>query len=220
MQEASQIYSDNNLQQRQQNSRTVRCNYRSNQTENTNRSNSHNHADDFIGNLSQTIDGVLQSVSFFTDNSNTGTNEERENDDLQHVSFNHSFQRISRENVNDNLGNRRCSFSSNFSSISSHMQTNTRLHDSTDCQTDNDSKSSSYQIVRYGFNTDTAYLLISPRLVTPITRLENTSGTITILIMFMKIVPRGPIQVLAKPAPSAPSSRPAIIPSARPIKIL
>ena len=158
MQDAGQIYSDNNLQQRQQYGRTVRCNYRSNQTENTNRSNSHDHADDFVGNLSQTIDGVFQSVSFFTDNSNTGTNEERENDDLQHVGFNHSFQRVSRENVNDNLGNRRCSFSSNFSSISSHMQANTRLHNGTDCQTDNDSKSSGYQIVRYSFNTDTAYL--------------------------------------------------------------
>ena len=62
--------------------------------------------------------------------------------------------------------------------------------------------------------------LISPRLHTPITKLENTKGTMTILIMFIKMVPKGPIQVLAKPAPSAPSSKPAIIPRAKPIRIL
>ena len=51
-------------------------------------------------------------------------------------------------------------------------------------------------------------------------KLENTKGTMTILIMFIKIVPKGPIQVLAKPAPSAPSSKPAIIPRAKPMRIL
>ena len=55
--------------------------------------------------------------------------------------------------------------------------------------------------------------LISPRLHMPITSEAKTIGTIVILIMFIKIAPKGAIHVLANSAPSAPSSSPATTPS-------
>ena len=57
---------------------------------------------------------------------------------------------------------------------------------------------------------------MSPRLHIPITSDAKTIGTIVILIMFIKIAPKGPIHVLANSAPSSPSSRPAITPITSP----
>ena len=158
MQEAGKIYSQDNLQQRQQNSRAVSCNNRSDQAENADRSNSHDHANDFVGNLSQTVDSMLQSVSLFANSSDAYAQEQSEYDDLQHVSLNHCFERIGRENVNNNLRNRRCSLCSYLSNINRHMHAQARLNDSADCQADNDSKSSRAQVIADGLNTDTANL--------------------------------------------------------------
>ena len=61
--------------------------------------------------------------------------------------------------------------------------------------------------------------LMSPSPATPSTREENTRGTMIILIMFIKMAPKGAIQVVAKGSPLCPSPRPAATPKIRPAKI-
>ena len=158
MYQASQIYSQNNLQQRQQHCGTVSGNNRSNQAKYADRSNCHNVAYHFVGNLSQTIDGVLQIVSLFTNSGDANAGEQSENDDLQHVSLNHRSQRVGRENVDDNLHQRRSSLSSYLYRFSRHSQASAGLESSAEAQADNDSKSSGQHVPSDGLDTDAANL--------------------------------------------------------------
>ena len=127
MQEAAEINSDNNLQKRQQYSRAVSCNDRSDQTENTDRRHIHDKTDDFIAHLCQTVKNIVQSLGPITDCSDADTHEQTENDDLQHVGFKHRFHRISRENVNNYLHDRRRGFSRSFNAFTRHIHAGARF---------------------------------------------------------------------------------------------
>ena len=158
MNQASQIYSQHNLQQRQQYGRAVSSNNRGNQAEYADRSNGHDVAYHFVGYFSQTIDGVLQIISLFTNSGNTNASEQSKNDDLQHVSLNHCAQRVGRENVDDNLHQRRSSLSCYLYRFSRHSQTSARLECSAETQADNDSESGGQHVPSDGLDTDTTNL--------------------------------------------------------------
>ena len=151
---ATYIYTDDNFEKREENCRTISCNYRSNQTEYAERSEAHDDCYHFVANFCQTVDGVFQSFCFFTNSNDAYANEESEEDDLEHVSFNHCAQRVGREDIDDNFHDRRSSFSGYFQTFSGHIQASTGFYQYAESDTESDCKCGGYQVQSNGFETN------------------------------------------------------------------
>ena len=159
MDDAGQINGDDNFQQGQQHGRTVGGNYGSYQTEHADGSEFHDVAHHLVGNFGETVDGALQIFCSLAHAGDGDAQEESEDDDLQHVGFQHGIKRIGGEDIHDDLHDGGSGFGSGLNVRAGHVHAYAGLKNETEGQTQNDGEESGAQVPAYGLGADAADLL-------------------------------------------------------------
>ena len=122
--------------QRQQDRRAVFSNDRQQQGEDTDRSEAHDNADDFIGDFCAGIKEFDEDVSAFAaDFEDADADEQGEDDDRQNICFSHGLNWVGRNHGHEDLHDGRGFFDLD-DRIRGHLQAKTRMSKTGDAEAD------------------------------------------------------------------------------------
>ena len=114
MNDCSEIHRGDDRCQRQQHFRAVDGDDRHHQGEDAERSKTHDHVDDLIGDFSQPVEEVINRFGFGADHRDADAKEDGKYDNLQHVAFFHRDKRIGGNDVDQHVLQRRSQLGSGF----------------------------------------------------------------------------------------------------------